>query len=493
MELRLGPIPVRIDPIFLVLAVFLGLRHTNVASIAIFVVVALVSVLWHELGHAVAFRVFGYDSSILLHGMGGLTVPDTDRPLPAGRDLVVSLSGPVAGILAGGSVLVFARPEGGLFGSTGGTLTESALGDIVWVNLGWALLNLIPILPLDGGRIMKSLLNMATGGRGERTARFVSIGIGGALGAVALMTSNILAALLLAWFVYANVQDLKHIIRPPRQRELDAWLEEGQDALAQRSLLAASNRAREVLTWSQVPEARVAASELLAWTLLLEGKIEPAAEILATVTPDPEQPVLHPSAVAATRDSRAAIELLRQAFEERPAGGTGTRVVRALIEDGRLDDALAVVHGPLGERAGNSVASVVGQALFQARRYDDAARVGERSFDYDPHPMLAYNVACSWARAGRREEALVWLHRAVDIGYRDLAELDAEADFEKVRQLPAFEPLRARLAPGELERHTCYRHPTTSTALTCHLCGRPICVTCAEPTAGGWTCPECPG
>lgn len=491
LEFRLGPFPVRIEPIFLLLAVFLGLRHTNPASIALFVVVALVSVLWHEVGHAAAFRAFGYDSSIMLHGMGGLTMPHTDRALPAGRDLIVSLAGPVAGILAGGAVLVFARPEGGLFGSTGGTLMESALGDIVWVNLGWALLNLVPILPLDGGRVMKSLLNLATDGRGERPARFVSIGVGGALAVAALMTANIFAVLLLAWFVYANVQDLQQLIRAPKERDLDEWLDEGRDNLGQGALLAASNRAREVLRWSRVPETQVAAAEILAWALLLEGKIEQGAEILASVPPDANQPVLQPSVLAVTKDSRAAIELLRQAFEEKPGGGTGTRVVRALIESHRLDDALAVVNGPLGERAGNSVASVVGHALFQARRYDDAARVGERSFGYDPHPMLAYNVACSWARAGNPEETVNWLNRAIDIGYRDLAEVDAEADFADLRNTDGFARARARLAPDELERSSCYRHAGTTTALACSRCGRPICVTCAVPTAGGWSCPEC--
>ncbi len=47
---------------------------------AIFVAIALVSVLWHELGHALAFRSFDCDSSILLHGMGGLTMPTPTVP-----------------------------------------------------------------------------------------------------------------------------------------------------------------------------------------------------------------------------------------------------------------------------------------------------------------------------------------------------------------------------------------------------------------------------
>lgn len=491
LHFRLGPFPVGIDPIFFVLVAVLGLRHNSTISIVVFVAVALVSVLWHEIGHAMAFRAFGYDSSILLHGMGGLTMPDTDRALPPGRDLMVSMAGPLAGILVGGAVLTVAPPDGALFGSSDGTAMESLLGDLVWVNLGWGLFNLVPILPLDGGRVMKSLLNLSTDGRGERTARFVSIGVGGALAMLAIMNGIIIAAILLAWLVYANVQDLQQMIKAPRERDLDTWLEEGRGNLAEGALLAASNRAREVLNWSRVPATRAAAAEVLAWALLLEGKTEQGAEILASIEPDPDQPVLQASVVTATGGSEMALELLRHAFEERPGGGTGGRVVRALIELHRLDDALAVVTGPLGERAGNGVASVVGHALFQAGQYEDAARVGERSFAFDPHPMLAYNVACSWGRAGHPDKTLSWLNHAIDIGYRDLSEVDDEADFASLRGSPAFAQARARLAPDALRRSSCYRHPQTSTTLACWRCTRPICVACALPTGGGWSCPEC--
>lgn len=435
----------RVDPVFFLLAALLGLQHTEPVSVVLFVLIALVSVLWHELGHALAFRAFGYESAILLHGMGGLTMPATDRPLPPARDLVVSLAGPLAGIVVGGAVLAVSRPDAVLGGDTGSVL-EVALTDIVWVNLGWGVLNLVPILPMDGGRVMASLLDLATGGRGARPARYLSIGIGVALGAGAALFGYVFAALLLGWFVYANVQDLRALRPPPPAGEIERRLSEGWDALARGAGPAASDRARAILRSAEDPEVRREAVTLLGWTMLVAGNVHQGAKVLDSVAPDPSVPVLHPSAVAAAGGPRGAVELLRQALTEAPGDRNGVRVAKALVEAGEVDEALALVSGPIFERAGSNPASVVCDELFRKGRFEDAARLGEGTFGRAPHPTLAYNVACSWARADRPVDALRWLQQAVDTGFADAAALDAEPHFDTLRDMPAFAEIRARVA-----------------------------------------------
>ena len=85
---------------FLLLVFFLGYdRLTKPLSLAIWVLVVLISVLIHELGHAVIFRVFGYKSLIRLYYFGGLTIPNIEKNLRrAIRDLLIKLDNEKVGI-----------------------------------------------------------------------------------------------------------------------------------------------------------------------------------------------------------------------------------------------------------------------------------------------------------------------------------------------------------------------------------------------------------
>jgi Zn-dependent protease len=443
LRFRLAGIPVHVQPVFFLLAVLLGLGRTEPVSIALFVVIAFAAVLWHELGHAIAFRRFGYDSEIVLHGFGGLTMPATDRPLPPAKDLVVSLAGPVVGIVVGALVLVLARPE---LSADDATVLDVALADLVWVSLGWGVLNLVPIIPLDGGRVMESVLNLATQGRGMRPARYVSIAVAVVLAVVAANIGLVFAALFLGWFIYANVQDLKSMRPPPPQAELVRLLSDGWDHVGQRAYMAAANRARDVLRVSPDPGQRLEAANLLGWALLLDGKVTQGAGVLDSFRPDPSQVVVPPPVLASAGGTAAALELLRAAFRETPGDRSAVRLALALVQSGRLDEAVTLVTGPLLEQAGSNPPAVVAFALFQAERFEDAARVGEAGFARDPHPALAFNVACGWARAGQPDAALVWLQRAVEAGYVDLAQLESDPDLASVRDRPAYAEVRDRLA-----------------------------------------------
>jgi hypothetical protein len=91
---RLGPIPVRIEFPFFLVAVLLGLNtHKDVMLLVAWVVVVFVSILVHELGHAIVGRAFGSETSIVLHGMGGLTFRGGGRYSSATEDILVSLAG----------------------------------------------------------------------------------------------------------------------------------------------------------------------------------------------------------------------------------------------------------------------------------------------------------------------------------------------------------------------------------------------------------------
>lgn len=121
-------------------------------ALLIWTAVVFVSILWHEMGHGWAFRKFGVARpEIFLSGMGGLC--RGQGSFTRRQSVEISAAGPVFSlILAGflyGLQFVPLPPS---------PVLSSFIKIGIIVNLGWAMLNLFPVLPLDGGRIFEAVM-----------------------------------------------------------------------------------------------------------------------------------------------------------------------------------------------------------------------------------------------------------------------------------------------------------------------------------------------
>jgi Zn-dependent protease len=137
-----------------------------------YAVLLLLSVFLHELAHAVAARAVGTPPThIALDVWGGHTAFDRVVPTP-GRSLLVAAVGPATNALLGVAALVALPlvPEGDVAG-----LLVRALA---FANLVVAVFNALPGLPLDGGRVLESVVWAATGRRETGTAAAGWVGRG---------------------------------------------------------------------------------------------------------------------------------------------------------------------------------------------------------------------------------------------------------------------------------------------------------------------------
>ncbi|MCA1691680.1 MAG: hypothetical protein LC733_05565 [Actinobacteria bacterium] len=269
---RIGGIPVRIDLTFLLIAVFLGWGARTGGLLVAWVAIVTGSVLLHELGHAVAFRRYGQQPSILLQGMGGLT-SGSGEPLSPRRDIVVSLAGPLSGlVLIGLPALVIARSQAEL-----SPTWETVLADLVFVNLAWSVVNLLPILPLDGGRVSAALWALGTGGRGEHPAHVLSALVAGAGVVLAMSAGYTFGALFAGFFCAYNVAQLTRA----RNERLQDRLVEGWRSLLGENPAAAGTAAEEVLGDRPSGPVMGQASQLLAWSRLATGDVDGARAAVA--------------------------------------------------------------------------------------------------------------------------------------------------------------------------------------------------------------------
>ena len=242
LHFRAFGFPIRVHPFFWVVAVVLGLNRgeeTPPAELIITVVVIFLSIVVHELGHAFAQRYFGGHPWITLYGLGGLaSCEDCDRS-PRSQ-ILISLAGPVAGFgvaivffmllkaTAPAAYLLIAGqhpPQGATFtdpdasGFPGIVIVweryrSNALNLVFskafWTNIAWGVLNLLPIYPLDGGRVARELFMLSQPRRGVILSLQLSMVVAGGMALYGLLAwQSFFTAFMFGYLAYSNYQTLQ--------------------------------------------------------------------------------------------------------------------------------------------------------------------------------------------------------------------------------------------------------------------------------------------
>jgi Zn-dependent protease len=131
----------------------LGQGVAAAAATLVLVATLVVSVTLHELGHIFMARLFGNQTSgITLYPFGG--VASLLRPSRSGtEETLVALAGPAVNVAIASVTALPLFALGPLLGPLAPVLQE-----LLWVNVGLALFNLVPAYPMDGGRVLRGLL-----------------------------------------------------------------------------------------------------------------------------------------------------------------------------------------------------------------------------------------------------------------------------------------------------------------------------------------------
>lgn len=405
-----------------------GRVATQLWVVLIWVGIVFVSVLFHELGHALAMRAYRYRPTIQLVMLGGYTSPNTPAPLPWSRDIVTTLAGPMFGVLLG--LLCFLLLRLGP-----GEVLSYVLASASLANFYWAAFNMAPVLPLDGGRVSMALLSRVLGKVGTALAFLLGIAVCG-LAVYYSWRAGVSGFLLLfaLLFAFQNVQGLLALWRteppgaaPPELAEAERLFAAGEIGAARTQLEALRGREIPVAVASRL-------HHLLGWIALREGEGRRALDHFSQVQGRPVERHALAAAFSLIGDEARAIPLWEQAYQETKDPGVLQEWAGALLRTGRTDDASRL---PGVDLAGAYRAAE--KMAFLRGAYSEAARFGEESFTRRPSPEGAYDVACALARAGDGRRAVEYLEHAQALGYRDVDAAGTDPDFVSLHGLPAFD------------------------------------------------------
>lgn len=348
MKLFGGRLTVSAEPFFWLMAGLLGLSfgRGSPREILLWAGVVAFSVLVHELGHAAVCLAWGSGADIVLHGFGGATRPRDLKAFGAWRTAALNLAGCVAGAalalaafgaLLAASVWKVPVPPG----------AREILVCLIKINIWFSLFNLLPIMPMDGGKFVSGLLSARWGVNGQRAAHAFGLALGGAAALYFLKRGALYGALLTGAMAAGEARALKRSLSMtaadadetlqgelPRAAQL--W-EKGRKDEAVEALKALREKTGAGLIYGE------ATLQLAFWLYILHRNAEACAMFKLVPESDLPAAARHAYADAALtqKDFEVALRLGRTNFHDEP--GPRTAAAAALAAAG-LGDARETVQ-----------------------------------------------------------------------------------------------------------------------------------------------------
>jgi len=366
-------IPIRIHPLFWVFAGLIGfLSSYSLVGTLVWIVVILVSVLVHEMGHALTGIAFKQQVNIQLMVFGGATYRQGPR-LSLPKEFLLTLNGPLFGLALGGIAYgiraVWAGPP---------EIAAYALNIFVWVNFFWTAINLLPILPLDGGHLLRIVCEGIFGAKGASIALLTSVIIGGALAVAAFVVGFFLIGavfFILTFESFRTWRSFRHVAEVDRDENYQQLYTDGAQQLSSGDTDGALATFEKLRTGTGQGLLFVAASEGAA---------------------------------------------------------------RILAERGEAKQAYDYLH-PIRKQISSETLPLYHKVAYQAGDYETAVKVGAECYQVAPGYEVAYINALAHAARHEVEPTIGWLKCAIREGMPDPKRAIHTAEFDSLRFDPTFE------------------------------------------------------
>jgi stage IV sporulation protein FB len=226
LRFRLLGFPVAINWSVLFVGALIVTSRLPILAIFLFFPAAIVSILIHELGHALAARRLGGSvESVVLYMMGGLTTWSARASLSPSKRIFISAAGSGTEIIVGAGV--FALMKTGVLGDVAVHVMSHPFdngfwqagyaeqyiaytaGAFVWVSVMWGVLNWLPIGGFDGSHMLREFMVMRNPQRGYDIARNISIVASIALFLYLYSTGNRMLAFFIAIIAISNLANTR--------------------------------------------------------------------------------------------------------------------------------------------------------------------------------------------------------------------------------------------------------------------------------------------
>ncbi|HEY1534580.1 MAG TPA: hypothetical protein VGF76_11190, partial [Polyangiaceae bacterium] len=361
--------------------------------VALYASIAFFTVLTHELGHALCGVLWGCRATIVLHALGGHT---TIEPLlPRWRDVFATSMGPCVSLVIALMLAVLRHSFPGHF-----WLTVA-----LWVNLAWGIVNLLPMLPFDGGRALQTML----ADKHRSGVLLVSGAFALVLSVEGLFVLHSAAMLLVfgpAAFASLHAWRRRQSIDFEQKLGLTTQIEQARQLLLDGEAERSRQLGTRVAQRARTNTTANAAWEIVAWAELGLGRAAEAYDTLGRVRPASDVDRYSLAAVEAARGQpRRAVSLLEAARSQRALSADGIKLLIDLhARLGSIDIACAVASTEIAGLDPDDTRRVI-ESAFEAEAFAPATKLAGALFAMTGSPDDAVSQAYGLTRLGDRTSA----------------------------------------------------------------------------------------
>ena len=355
------------------------LGQGSLLQMVIWEVIIFVSVLFHEFGHALVATLFKQKCRIELVAMGGVTFFEGIK-LKAWKQFLITLSGPGFGFFLGSVAYLLLRviPQ-----QTG--FIPVFLVNMQAINWFWSAVNLLPILPLDGGQLVRIVLEKFFHAKGVRYAFFFSMTISLISSVVLFLVSNFFGGIIFFLFAYESFEGF---------RRTKGLTENDQNEQLKQEMMEAE-------------------------LLMQKGEKEKAFALFEKIKQESKEGMLFSLAVqylAFLQYERGQKKESYEALKE--------------IKEKLGPEGICLLHRAAFDENDNALVTQLGGSVFQIL----------------PEADVALRNATASARLGDSVAAIGWLNTTLECGAENLKEAVQDKAFDNLRSHPDFKSFQEKLS-----------------------------------------------
>lgn len=433
MKLSLFRFPLKVEFSFLfILIIFLqhDLEQKNYDLFVIKAFIIFFSLLVHELGHAFALRKFGIESEIRIHCFGGTCLFNNPGKLKHWQDSLVSLAGPLAGF-----VLAFVFFIVLFFKANYSQAQIYVFEFMVIINVFWGIFNLLPLLPMDGGQALKSLLLHLK----IKRAIPISFTISGLLLVLcafwALNSGHLWNIALVALFTWENYKLWQaHKVLKDRNKLRDLFIEwrEQQNSLAlEKTIEISKNTKSPIVKYEGLLNSSLLFSFMGNWQRALDCIDNTRAN-----TP------LFVSFLKELIDGKPFNETVHTHLSQSQAPYEQLYFLRVLLYRGESSSVIKLLKEDYSDlERHQDLWNYLFTDMHYLKKFEDSIELGKIIFEHSGQGSFAYNIGCSYSLLEKPQEAIKYLTLAAEKGYSDPANFKNDKDLKNLLDLPEFKKL----------------------------------------------------